>query len=83
MNFTEEENKKLDNVGFYPKWGDLSHYVREVSYGDCVEDDVYKWSENSYSVHINRKEWDDGDYYWQGESEEFKSFESLINFLEE
>jgi hypothetical protein len=79
--WTEEEKKKLNNLGFYPHWGDESDYRREVSYGDVVDDTVYKSSSKSYDATIYKKEWDDEDYYWSGNSEEFDNFESLISFL--
>mgnify|MGYP000963330508 CR=1 FL=1 len=79
--WTEEEKKKLNDCGFYPHWGDESDYRREVSYGDMVDDTVYKSSSNSYYATIYKKEWDDEDYNWSGNSEEFDNFESLISFL--
>jgi len=79
--WTEEEKNKLNDCEFYPYCGDESHYRREVSYGDAVDDVAYKWSSNSYSATKHEKEWDDDDYYWNSNTQEFDNFDSLISFL--
>ena len=79
--WTEEEKKKLNDCGFYPHWGDESDYRMEVSYGDAVDNYVYKWSSNSYSATIHKRDWDDEDYYWNRNTEEFDNFDNLIYFL--
>jgi hypothetical protein len=81
MNWTEEEKNKLNECGFYPYWCGESDYRREVSYGDAVDDYVYKWSSDSYSATIHEKSWNDEDYYWNSNTEEFNNFDSLISFL--
>lgn len=79
--WTEDEKKRLNECGFYPHWGDESDYRRECSYGDAVDDCVYKFSPNMYSASVYHTECSDGDYEWICESREYQNFEHLISFL--
>ena len=79
--WTEEEKKKLNDIGFYPHWGDESDYRNEVSYGDMIDDTVYKGSSNSYYGTKHEREGDRWEYEWISQSEEFDNFDSLISFF--
>lgn len=89
-NWTEDEIIILDEYNFYTSDKDKSsgQYKSEVSYDDCIDDWIWKFSDNSYSVQKHYKEYFyeiDGseNHTWETETEEFDNLQYLFNWYNE